>query len=94
MSYKIDETKINSGMMKNIIKRYSLPYDWVDIILNKTKRIAEFEVGMRDFHSTQTGRRNIRAVFNKRTMQLSVYEWVENKLNQREAVILPIRVDD
>ena len=84
MSYKIDETKINSGMMKNIIKRYSLPYDWVDIILN----------GMRDFHSTQTGRRNIRAVFNKRTMQLSVYEWVENKLNQREAVILPIRVDD
>lgn len=94
MSYIIDETKVKPTMMKSIIKRYSLQYDWVDVILNKTKRIADFELGMRDFHSTQTGRRNIRALFNKRTMQLSLYEWVENKLNECEAVVLPVRVDN
>lgn len=94
MSYTIDETKVKPAIMKSIIKRYSLQYDWVDVILNKTKRIADFELGMRDFHSTQTGRRNIRALFNKRTMQLSLYEWIENKLNEREAVVLPVRVDN
>lgn len=94
MSYRIDETKINPGLLKNIIKRYNLQYDWIDMILNRTKRIAEFEVGMRDFHSTQTGRRNIRALFNKKAMQLSVYEWNDNQLNQREAMVLPVCVDD
>ena len=85
MKYNVDSC-ISNAKLKEIILQYGLPYDWIDCILNRTKRIEGLDIGFRDFASTATGRYTIRALFSRRDMLLNIYEYNSNVLNKTNAV--------